>query len=86
MGQAENNLGTYLKLILLKCGLDHFVDLQWTIYFLYKIKVLNMSCIFIFLFALFSHSSCTNIHLDLCLNVSNIDLRNGGKFSTCGLQ
>lgn len=54
MGQAENNLGTYLKLVLLKCGLDHFVDLQWTIYFLYKIKVLNMSFIFIHFFALCS--------------------------------
>lgn len=54
MGQAENNLGTYLKLILLKCGLDHFVDLQWTIYFLYKIKVLNMSCVFIYFVGLCS--------------------------------
>lgn len=53
MGQAENNLGTYLKLILLKCGLDHFVDLQLTIYFLYKIKVQNMSCIFILFYFCF---------------------------------
>lgn len=37
-----DRLGTYLNWILSNCELNHFVDNQWTICFLYKIKVRNI--------------------------------------------